>query len=359
MDINLLGPANQLGYGIATLNILDSLLKMDHDVAFFPIAGVSPREIPADKREAVKRGEAFAGFYNLGAPSIRIWHQNGLAEHVGNGFKIGFPFFELRELQPNELHHMGLLDLLIVASEWAADVCEAHNLPRPAVAPLGVDRDVFHEDVQKERWAPDYTVFVNVGKWEIRKGHDVLISAFNKAFGPTDKVLLKLAPANPFIGDANLRWAQKCSGSRMGKQIYVEQFRLKTQHDVARFLASADCGVFPARAEAWNLELLEAMSCGLPCIATDYSGHTQYANDCNCRLIKIEEYEDARDGVWFHGQGQWAKFGERQEEQLIEYMREVHRLKQTGALGRNVAGIETARWFSWQRTADEILEVIR
>lgn len=351
MNINLIAPINQLGYGVAALNILTELVSsLEHRVALFPIGG-SSQDVPPDRVLIVKRGEALAGYYDGTAPSVRIWHQNSLAEHVGHGPRVGFTFFELMQLKPNEVHHMTRLDRLVVASQWAADVCEEHDMPRPVVAPLGVDREIFHEDIPVDRWSPDYTVFVNVGKWEVRKGHDVLISAFNKAFRPTDKVVLKLAPANPFIGDANQRWVRACSGSGMGKQIYIHPERMQTQHEVAKFLRSADCGVFPARAEAWNLELLEAMSCGLPCIATRYAGHTEYADEGNCRLIAIDDYEDARDGVWFYGQGQWARLGDDQEGQLVGHMRAVHRLKQTGSLEPNRAGIETAKRFTWRATA--------
>jgi hypothetical protein len=40
-------------------------------------------------------------------------------------------------------------------------------------------------------------VFLNVGKWEYRKGHDVLLEAFNKAFEPTDNVRLVMNCHNP------------------------------------------------------------------------------------------------------------------------------------------------------------------
>jgi glycosyltransferase involved in cell wall biosynthesis len=356
MNINLLAPINSLGYGVASTNVLDQLNALGHEVALFPIGQV---DAPQDKQALVKKAQAYAGFYDGQAPSLRIWHQNSLAEHVGHGWRVGYTFFELRQFQPNEIHHMRDLDQLAVASRWAADVCEDNGLARPRVAPLGVDRAIFHPNVRADRWEPDHTIFVNVGKWEVRKGHDVLINAFNKAFVPTDKVILKLATLNPFIGTGNLRWAQLCGGTRMGSRIYIHPDRMATQHDVAKFLVSSDCGVFPSRGEAWNLELLECMSCGLHCIATDYSGHTEFANAGNCRLIRVSDFEDAKDGVWFHGQGQWARLGEDQEDQLIEHMRQIHRLKQTGGLEINAAGIDTATGFDWRATAQALVETFQ
>ena len=61
--------------------------------------------------------------------------------------------------------------------------------------------------------------------------------------------------------------------------------------DVAALLADCDCGVFPSRAEGWNLGLLECMSMGLNVIATNYSAHTEFVEPANCRVVQIDETE--------------------------------------------------------------------
>ena len=83
-------------------------------------------------------------------------------------------------------------------------------------------------------------------------------------------------------------------------------------------MRQVDVGVFPVRAEGWNLELLELLSCGKHVITTDYSGHTEFINNSNSRIIEIDKLETAQDGVWFHGTGEWAELGSRQKDQLIE-----------------------------------------
>jgi glycosyltransferase involved in cell wall biosynthesis len=135
--------------------------------------------------------------------------------------------------------------------------------------------------------------------------------------------------------------------------------RLQTRQQVAELLAGCDCGVYPSRAEAWNLGLLECMSAGLNVIATAYSAHTEFANDANCRLIAIDETEPADVDSRAWGQGNWAKLGSAQMEQFVHHLREVHRLKQTAALPRNDAGIATAQAFSWRRTVDSILKAVQ
>jgi glycosyltransferase involved in cell wall biosynthesis len=112
-------------------------------------------------------------------------------------------------------------------------------------------------------------------------------------------------------------------------------------------MRQADCGIFPSRAEGWNLGLLEMLSCGKPCITTNYSAHTEFCNKENSFLIDIGEFEPAYDGKWFFGQGSWAKMGQKQIDQCIEYMRHVYRNK----IITNTEGIKTAEQFSWTNSA--------
>jgi hypothetical protein len=123
-------------------------------------------------------------------------------------------------------------------------------------------------------------------------------------------------------------------------------------------MTQADCGVFPARAEGWNLDLLEMLSCGKSTIATNYSAHTEFCDEKNCMLVETTEMVDAQDGKWFRGQGQWAALKEDQISQIADYMREVHEKKKKGELNINQAGVETAKRFSWSNSAEKVIGAI-
>ena len=122
-------------------------------------------------------------------------------------------------------------------------------------------------------------------------------------------------------------------------------------------MSMVDCGLFPSKAEGWNLEALELLACGKHIIITDYSGHTEFCTKENSRLVTIDKKEQAYDGKWFDGKsGEWACIGSDQIDQIIEHMREIHRLKSEGSLGLNEEGVKTARHFSWENTAKKIIE---
>ena len=350
--INVIAPLNQLGYGVAGLNIVLELSQL-LEVSLWPIGQPEIDNSYVDKiKECVRRSE----LPDFDAPCLRIWHQNDMSQFVGRGEKIGFPIFELDTFTTQETHHLESLDKLFVCSDWARDVClnALTNCPPVFTVPLGVNREIF----QTGESSRAETVFFNCGKWEIRKGHDILIKAFNKAFSAEDDVELWMMCHNPFYSnEENKHWEDLYKNSPVGDKIRIIP-RQRSQKDVYNIMRQIDCGVFPSRAEGWNLELLELMSCGKHVIATNYSGHTQFCNKENCMLIDIDDKEEAVDNKWFFGQGKWAKIEDRQINQLALYMSAIHRAKRRGDLFNNKECIKTAENFSWKNTAEGIINAI-
>lgn len=361
--LNLVGPINTSGYGIVAFHLLHELADLGVEVALFPTEGGKFPDLELDLGAVmqVKKAVSRQAVYPLDAPCLRITPEFNLTLFAGRGPRAGLCFFETDAFSERDKHHLGALDRLLVPSDWARSVVEASELRGlPAsVVPMGVDRSVFAEsDVP----AADETVFLHVGKWEHRKGQDFLLEAFARAFSPGDAVRLDLLCDNPYLGPRNQEWMAECRRSPMADHIRILP-RVASARAVAERMQAADCGVFPARAEGWNLELLETMSCGKTVIATDYSGHTAFATPDNCRLIHIDRLERAVD-VRYHqlyGRdkiGRWAHLGEPQLEQTVEHLRAVHRAKQEGRSLHNAAGLETARQHTWERSARRIAEAL-
>lgn len=363
MDVNFQAPINKLGYGYTGLYVLNSLSKIAN-VSYFPIGNVDCSDEHVDN---IKRCISNAEFFNANAPSLRLWHQFSMAESIGRGCRIGWPIFELDTFTNKEKHNLNSLDKIIVCSEWAKNVC-LEQLDKGCeyvfVVPLGVNRDIFKPTAPNVPSAP--TIFLNISKWEIRKSHDILIKAFERAFSHSDNVELWMCCDNPFYDEAkNKEWADYYQKSSLGYKVRVIP-RQETQQDIARLMNMADCGVFPSRGEGWNLELLEMMSCGKQVVATDYSAHTEFMNDENS--YRIGDFRDcgnyhfdvepAYDGVWFHGQGNWAKITDDHIDQISYRMKLVHKAKQSGRDIVNHAGIETAIEYSWENSTKKLIEAL-
>ena len=359
MNINLVTPLGYTGYGMAGLNILKALIRLGHNVALFPIG--TPNPDSQEDVEAIQLASKNTANFDPHALCIRIWHQFDMAQRVGTGRFVGFPIFELDTLKPNEIHHLSTLDEIAVTSEWAKSVLENNGIHKPIkVCPLGVDRNIFRplgepESTKSLRTKPGNMVFLNMGKWEVRKGHDILAKIFMDTFSQTDAVELWMCPHNPFLKQQEIDGFMRNYHSRPGQIKVLE--RLKSSKNVAEVMNTADVGIFPSRAEGWNMEALEMLACSKHIIITECSAHTEYCNHENSHLVMVPDVEPAVDKKWFFGDGNWAKIDDAAIEQISRYMRELYDRFHFHGLSRNIAGLETAQKLTWENTAKKLLEV--
>jgi glycosyltransferase involved in cell wall biosynthesis len=336
MEINAQLPINSLGYGVAGNNLLHNL---ECRVNLFPIG--TP-EFTSPKIENSLENALTSDFAQ---PTIKLWHQHDLIQRVGRGKYFGFPIFELDGFSEFELLNLSCPDELITCSEWGANILRQYCGQKVSVVPLGVDTNVFYPTKERE----GVYRFFTIGKWEIRKSHDVIIECFKRAF-TNESVELHMLCDNPFLSsEQEKEWHQLARHDKI-----ILHSRLPNHGDVASFIRHNDCYIGISKAEGWNLELLEAMACGKSVIATNYSAHTEFCTKDNSYLVDIDKVEPAVDGIWFHGdKGNWAYIGESEKEQIIEHMRYCYNNRPT-----NPNGVETAQKFTWVSAGKELLNVV-
>lgn len=281
-----------------------------------------------------------------------------MLERIGGGVTIGFPIFELDTFNNTEKHHLSFLDYIFVCSEWAKQVVIDNDIvdaDRVSVVPLGVDTEIFKPNYFRDS---QKTIFLNAGKWEVRKGHDILPSMFNTAFTPEDNVELHLMTENPFPQVNNQDWLSKYMNTPMGRAGKIKYItRVKTHNEVYNVISKAHCGIFPARAEGWNLELLEMMACGAEVITTNVTGHTEFINKECAYTVDCPNKEVANDGIWFNGQGMWHSIGQNEFDEFVNHMRDVHEKCKLEPVN-NQEGIEVANRYSWANSAQTLVKTI-
>lgn len=351
MNINLNAPIGVTGYGNVALNLLKGLFE-DHSVALFPI-GQPKLENEIDK-SLIHKAIQHQIQHHYSDPCVKIWHQFDLLSRIGSGPYLAYPFFELDTFTALEKYHLNFPDKIIASSQWAKNVLLDNQITKPIdIVNLGVDTNIFNPNQYKSQKTANY-IFITIGKWELRKGHDVVIECFNKAFEQKDNVELWMITHNPFLNSQQEQeWISLVNTSKLKNKIKIFP-RLATQENLAEALSYADCGLYLSRAEGWNLELLETMSMNKPVIATNYSAHTEYCNNDNSLLVDIQTNEIANDGKWFHGEGNWAKIGDAEKTRIIDYMKYVY----SNNIASNPNGMETAKKFNWKNSANQLVRCI-
>lgn len=351
--MNLISPIDcNTGYGITGYNIWKYLFAKNHDLCLFPIGNISPEKIWHINN---LQKSAYSNKLNFDGsqPCLKVWHDNDFfTKPVGNGLYGGLSFFEIDKVSDISKKSYSLLDIIFVPSQWAKDILIQNGLKSSniVVCPQGVDTSIFNNETLEDK--NDTYVFINIGKWEIRKGHDLIPDLFSKAFSQDDNVELWMVNHNPFLNrDQTNEWIKFYQQSLLSDKIRFFP-RLSTQQELSRIMSYSDCGLFPSRGEGWNNEAIELMAKNKPIIITNYSAHTEYCKSNNAYLIDINNTIPAYDNIWFNGEGNWADFDQNASDQTIEHMRYVYK----NNIRSNLPGLETATSYSWEKTANIISE---
>ncbi|WP_170222012.1 glycosyltransferase [Gluconacetobacter liquefaciens] len=132
--------------------------------------------------------------------------------------------------------------------------------------------------------------FVHISSCFPRKGVDVLLKAWVKAFTKRDgvRLLIKTFPNPHNDVEQQLAVLQQCHRDMAPVEIIN---RDAEREEMAAFYADYDVMVLPSRGEGYNLPALEAMASGLPLIVTGEGGHRDF---CGSRQARMVRYRFAR-----------------------------------------------------------------
>ncbi|MBB6637470.1 glycosyltransferase [Cohnella thailandensis] len=145
-------------------------------------------------------------------------------------------------------------------------------------------------------------VFLSVFGFQHRKNPEALLRAYWEQFSASDKVLL-IIKTNGYSPRESGRWIRNRIASykkRLGirKQtapIFVIAKRLNSVQ-LAGLYALANAFVLPTRGEGVGLPFMEALSSGIPVIATGWGGQMDFLNEGNSFLVRYK-LQNPRTGM--------------------------------------------------------------
>ena len=193
-----------------------------------------------------------------------VFHQPFVATY-------GYPYFE--QVTRNESRSRAYLFLwranlaakvadrtIVTTGEMASYVLRWVARARILLVPNGVDTSLFRPDeTHVER---SEKVVLYVGRLSSEKNLNLLIDAVSLV----EKARVKLV----LVGDGGLRGELEARARQTGVQV---EFRgVVPNQELPAILADADVFVLPSSREGHPKALLEAMSCGLPCVGTNVPG---------------------------------------------------------------------------------------
>ncbi len=163
--------------------------------------------------------------------------------------------------------------------------------------PNGVDIEQFRPVTIKERTSirqslglPNVPLVLFAGRLVPEKGVDVLLASWPKVLQQEPEAVLVI------VGDGEERATLEAQAHELG--IASQVLFMGGQTIVAPYLQAADVFVLPSYAEGLPVALLEAMACGIACVATAISGTMQVLEDgVSGRLVPAGNAEALAVGV--------------------------------------------------------------
>ena len=230
------------------------------------------------------------------------------------------------------------------------------EVPRNKVhlVPLGVAPEVFRPGLEPLPLAPGPQFrFLFVGGTIYRKGIDLLLTAFERAFRPADGVglVIKEMGSRTFYRGQTAR-AEVAALQERGYAVeYID--RILSEAEMAGLYSACDCLVHPFRGEGFGLPVIEAMACGLPVIVTGAGPALDYATNETAYLIPAERRPLAEPCVGgFETIGQPWMF-EPDMDALVELLKRVVSDRAEAKAVGMAASAQIREHFTWARTASE------
>ncbi len=220
-------------------------------------------------------------------------------------FTTGYCFFE-ENIPPTGVENAKrLYKHIATGSTWCTEKLRSYGLTEVSTAIQGIDPEIFRPLQGERQFFRDRFVVFSGGKFEFRKGQDIVIRAFKALQDKHSDAVLVTAWTNKWPDSvASMRASQlidfkppsedRASGFNQvladnGIDLSrVVQVSLRPHATMARIYHNTDVGLFPNRCEGGtNLVMMEYMACGKPVIASNASGHRDVLTAGNS--LRIEE----------------------------------------------------------------------
>ena len=294
-----------------------------------------------------------------------------------SGRKILYTMMENSETLHNDyVEKLNMFHEIWVPTEFNKKMFEKNKVRAPIyVMPLGVDTERYSPKVEPFdfKFGLNDFVFVSVFKWNYRKGWDILLKAFLEEFDSSEPVSLLVVSRTDvhhkrevimqdFITARNS--VSKENSTLPHVALFDEPVR---EIDMPRIYKRANAFVLISRGEGFGLPYCEAAACGLPIIASNCSGQTDYLTKNNSFLVDPDGYSKASVNGNMSRLAKHCRFYEEQvfpefKRPAIEQTKQHMRYVYENYIKAKAKALELTkkihREYSWDDAVDRIYERI-
>src|SRR5258708_29300115 len=228
------------------------------------------------------KGSLIAGPLDATTSWLQVGRQTQIGGDLEGLERFGRPVVRLVRSLLHRTHNP-----IVILSSRMRGYLAAHDfdLPDVQLIPNGVDITRFEPAHVDTSIGGREQVVVCVSKLRYEKGIDVLLQAWCLVHQQAPQARLII------VGSGYLQTQLECMAKALGIAASLEFTGL--QSDIPSPLHQPTLPILPSRWEGMPNALLEAMACGLPCVATRVSGSEDIIqHGANGLLVESEDYRD-------------------------------------------------------------------
>jgi glycosyltransferase involved in cell wall biosynthesis len=262
-------------------------------------------------------------------------------------------------------------DMFIAISRWNEDYLKSLNLRGPVhLCYQGIDATLFQPGPRANLYRNRFVIFSG-GKFEFRKGQDIVVAAFKRFREKHPDALLVTCWQNLLMPNATafglaghvkgVPQAAKDYGIDIGPWL-LEQglppdsfIDLPYTHNLLMpwVLRECDMAVFPNRCEGGtNLVAMEAMACGVPTYAAYNTGQKDLVDLIGCGAFKTQRTVKSTPQM-----NTLRDWGESDVDEVVAAMEEVY-TKHTDAKRSAAAVAQKVAAWEWGALNEKFLQIV-
>lgn len=341
------------GWGVCSQYLIEELSKKTNCQVLSEADGTAKnKNLNGKLFQALTTGDFFAMF-----------------EEARGKENYGYTFFE-NELTAHSVENAKKYNLVLAGSSWCRDRMVAKGIHNSGVLIQGIDPRIFYPI--SELKDPNNFVIFSGGKFELRKGQDLVLRAVKILQEKYANIILVNCWYNKWPASAKLMAHsrliqfeyQEKSWQDLMNHTYVinglDPSRIRTldlvpnemQRDIYKH---TDIGIFPNRCEGGtNLVLMEYMACAKPVIASNTSGHKDIVTHENALLLN-ELRNVSVTGPDNQLIGRWQEPSLDELVAWLEYA--YHHREEIKKIG--IKAGQDLQNFTWADSAQQLLDILK
>ena len=307
--------------------------------------------------------------------SIRIMNDLDLSllmDDVLSEIVIGYTFYLGNPLTTEQKNSANQLNLIAAGSSYCENRLNAAGINNTTTIIQGINPQIFNPANNEKNLLKDRFIIFSGGKFEYRKGQDIVLKAFKIFSDIHPDALLVNSWSNFWEFSINTMAESRLidfsfdakEPEKSYQQLYINNdidpkkvitLPIKPPHQLSSIFKNSDVGLFPNRCEGGtNLILMEYMACGKPAIATIRTGHADIVNPDNAFAIEKDSSVNPRHGnlSGYHG---WV---EPDIDEIVAHLETAYNDKEACRQKGRAAG-EFLKNITWKKAALEFYEAAR